>query len=39
LVRRWSPESLRAAEGEALLQMTLVEVRTRMRAFFDRVFA
>jgi glutamate-ammonia-ligase adenylyltransferase len=39
LVRRWSPESLRGAEGEVLLQETVAAVRTRMRAFFDRVFA
>jgi glutamate-ammonia-ligase adenylyltransferase len=39
LVRRWSPDTLRGVEGEVLLQKTLTEVRTRMRAFFDRVFA
>jgi glutamate-ammonia-ligase adenylyltransferase len=39
LVRRWAPVGLREAEGEVLLQKTLAAMRTRMRAFFDRVFA
>jgi glutamate-ammonia-ligase adenylyltransferase len=39
LVCRWCPERLRHNSGEVLLQSTLAEVRTRTRAFFDRIFS
>jgi len=39
LVRRWSPERLRGLGGDAVFQTALAEVRSRTRAFFNRVFS